>query len=278
MESDGAGAINVRLTTGRIRLGSNLTVFVATTGNDNNTGLTAGSPFLTPQRAWNYIAANFDLNGFTATIQLANGTYSAANSILSVNAPVFGALGPGNVILNGNAGSPASVVLSSSGGVSVVFASNSAIQVQNLKVQHTTGHGLLAAPQGEIDFTNIIFGAVGTASAFHVTSNGGGICRAIGNYSITGGGSGHMFADGSGAYIQIAGRTVTITGAPVIQDGYAVAFACGLIDGFSCTFVGTVTGRKFDITANGVVNANAAGINYFPGSTAGVTASGGLLL
>jgi len=52
------------------------TYYVATTGNDGNSGLTVGSPFLTLQKAIDVIAGDLDIRGYNLTIQLADGTYT----------------------------------------------------------------------------------------------------------------------------------------------------------------------------------------------------------
>ena len=68
-------------------LTANLNLYVATTGSDTlNTGLTIASPFATLQRAWNYMQARLDLNGFNVVVNVAAGTYTgglvAAGNIL----------------------------------------------------------------------------------------------------------------------------------------------------------------------------------------------------
>src|SRR5690606_6562686 len=58
------------------------TYYVRTDGSDANSGLanTAGGAFLTIQKAIQ-VAAGINNNGFTITIQLANGTYNSGGSI-----------------------------------------------------------------------------------------------------------------------------------------------------------------------------------------------------
>ena len=60
-----------------------------TDGSDSNTGLanTSGGAFLTLQKAWNAILT-LDLNGFTVTVQIGDGTYTAGVSMTI--APVGG--------------------------------------------------------------------------------------------------------------------------------------------------------------------------------------------
>jgi len=43
----------------------------------------------------------------------------------------------------------------------------------------------------------------------------------------------------------------------------------------SITGAGNVTGQKYSATINGTINSNGGGVNYYPGTVAGSTASGG---
>src|ERR1019366_1497903 len=80
---------------------ANFTYYVRTDGSDSNTGLanTSGAAFLTIQKAVT-IVQGLDLNGFTVTIQVADGTYTGG---VSANVPFVG----GTVLLNGNTTTPA---------------------------------------------------------------------------------------------------------------------------------------------------------------------------
>jgi hypothetical protein len=42
-----------------------------------------------------------------------------------------------------------------------------------------------------------------------------------------------------------------------------------------CTFTGAATGKRYDVTENGVISTAGGGANYFPGNAAGTTATGG---
>ena len=67
---------NLLISSGRQRLTTNTTFYVATTGNDSNAG-TYSSPWLTLQHAVNVLMDSYDLAGFTATMSVATGTYRA---------------------------------------------------------------------------------------------------------------------------------------------------------------------------------------------------------
>jgi hypothetical protein len=61
---------------GRSRLSAAQNFYVASNGNDANNGLTVSTAFRTLQQAWNTILYNYDLNGYLATVNVADGTYA----------------------------------------------------------------------------------------------------------------------------------------------------------------------------------------------------------
>lgn len=94
-------------------LTANRTYYVRTDGSDSNNGLTndAAGAFLTPQKAWDTIADTVLLNGFTATIQLASGTYPGIN--MSSHSA-----GYGFIVIQGDSGDLSAVTLQESAGTS----------------------------------------------------------------------------------------------------------------------------------------------------------------
>src|SRR3989442_1721230 len=79
------------------------TYYVRTDGSDSNTGLsnTAGGAFLTIQKAID-VATTADLNGFTVTLKLGDGTYTSPLSLK----PFVGA---GEIVIEGNTATPGNV-------------------------------------------------------------------------------------------------------------------------------------------------------------------------
>ncbi len=83
----------------------------AESGSDSNNGLTSGTAFATLQKAVNVIA-QFNLNGFNVTVNVANGTYGQV-----ALRPLAGS---GSVIFVGNAGTPNDCVIAGTTGSAIV--------------------------------------------------------------------------------------------------------------------------------------------------------------
>jgi hypothetical protein len=100
----------------------------------------------------------------------------------------------------------------------------------------------------------------------------------VGSYSISAGGAQcQHFTAGGGASISVSSNVhITLNGVPTFE-AFAVATSggnWGTQPGF-LTFSGTCTGQKYYCNFNGVVNSESSDPNFFPGSLAGSTSSGG---
>lgn len=249
----------------RKRLTANLTLYVATTGNNANAG-TIGAPWLTLQYAWDTIQKSYDLNGFILTIQVADGTYAAG--VAGVGA-VVGALSPASVVFNGNPGTPANVIIQ---GATAFSATDLArYTVQNMKLS-STANGLSTDNAGAIYHSGLIFGAM---SVYHQVASRGGIIRATGNYSIIGGAAAHLTAALGSGVVEGGGITITITGTPAFANSFAFAKS-GVISHSGVTFAGGATGVRYSSVNNGIIDTGGSGATYFPGNAAGTTGSGGI--
>jgi hypothetical protein len=256
----------------RVRLNTNLNLYVATTGSDSNSGLTSGAPFLTIQRAINVVASNYDLNGFNVTINVADGTYTGA---VTVSGPW---VGWGTVTLNGDTTTPANCIISTtSANCITATGAGSTINVQGFKLTTATGgHGLSAVLGGTINVTgNMNYGSI-AGSLYNQINCGEGIINVNNSYTISG-------SDTGGAHIQITpggivnlagGITVTLTGTPAFAN-YAAVSGPSILEIANVTFSGSATGTRYIATKNGVIDTGGGGASYLPGNAAGSTASGG---
>lgn len=252
----------------RERLTANRTYFVRKDGVDTAAGLTdaAGGAFLTIQRAINAVYGEIDLAGFAVTIQVRAGTY---NETISVAAPQSGR---GTVILQGDTTTPGNVVIA--GVTDCIVGSNFAtIDVRGFRLNPGAGrHGLYAVSPCQMYFRAIEFGAT---TGSHIYSLAGLIQATGSSYTIAGSAARHMYAQRQGLVV-VAGQTVTLSGAPAFSQAFAWADQGSVMLASANTYSGAATGKRYDVTRNGVIDVAGAATTYFPGDVAGTTATGGL--
>jgi hypothetical protein len=271
----GAGApedltpAQVRLVLGvREVLTANRTYFVRPDGNNANDGLsnTSGGAFLTWQGAFDAICARIDTAGFTVTVQIADWTYTAP---LVFNKAWIGG---GQIVFQGNAGSPANVLISTTSNncVASTMPLPNNVTFTGMEFRTTTwGNCILhAAAGGAVQISNVRFGACALA---HLFADQGGRIPAIGNYSITGSAAQHAEARGGGT-VELIQRTVTLTGTPNFST-FAVAQFGGRVTFFQNTWSGAATGPRFFASTFGHVNVFGAGATHLPGNGAGTADS-----
>jgi hypothetical protein len=69
-----------------------------------------------------------------------------------------------------------------------------------------------------------------------------------------------------------------ITASAAINIGtfiYATELSVIAFNWSTFTGFGNITGQKYNVSMNAVINSSGGGINYYPGGTAGVASSGG---
>jgi hypothetical protein len=266
---DDASASAARTTLGvKEILTANRTYYVRTDGSNSNDGLanTSGGAFLTIQKAVDTIAA-LDINGYTVTVQVADGTYTTAVTLKSI----VGYSAAGCLVIQGNSGTPANVVISTtSASAFTADGIASTWDIKNLKIQTTTsGSCLNAKNNSSLRFGNIDFGA---SANFHVNCESMAVVTCISSYAITAAASIHLYA--LTGHIKCSGVTVTITGSPVFGTfAQAVVFSAIVANGN--TYTGSATGTRYSATHNSVIHTNGGGASYFPGDSAGSTGTGG---
>ena len=261
-------------TLGRIKLAAALHLYVSPSGNDANTGLTIGSPFLTIGKALNVLYNAYDLNGFQPTIHLADGTYTATVSIIGLPAGASMQSMPVNIL--GNTTTPANVVIDVTNGSCFAFAQTFVfLDGMTLRASGTAanqGIGISAASASVVSFGgHMVFGACATTGM--LASSGAQISSSGNNYLISGGGNAHETAIYNGVIVT-QGSVVTISGTPAFSTGYAVVDMAGSIQCASQTFSGAATGPRYSAQKNGVIDTNGGGASYLPGNSAGSATTG----
>lgn len=255
---------------GREVLSANRTYYVRADGSDSNNGLanTSGGAFLTIQKAID-VAVALDLSIYAITIQVADGTYTGANILKPY-------IGVGPITINGNNTTPTNVVISTTSATCFYATDSLRWLITNLKMTAATSGGAIQTNGNSmVQISGVDFGA---SVSSHMTALTGSSITAHGNYTVSGGSSagGHAYATGC-SKISTIGITVTLSGTPSIHESWVWCDrGLGYFDMFGMTFSGTgATGKRYIINMGGVCFINGGGANYFPGSIAGTTATGG---
>lgn len=247
-------------------LTANRTYYVRTDGSDANTGLanSAAGAFLTIQHAYDVISQMLDLGGLTATISVVSGTFTAG---LNVTKPVVG----GTVTLDGNS----VAIISTTSADAVAVHAPLQLTVQNIELRTTTsGVSLLADGSGSV----ISIGAgmiFGVCAAQQIRALSNGLIQNTGNnYTISGACPGNHIQATVAGVILFSPHTVTITGTPAFGTFMATDLGASA-SMFGITYSGSATGPRYSATLNSQIQTYGGGANYFPGNSAGSTATGG---
>lgn len=246
----------------RTVLTANRTYYVRTDGNNANTGLvdSAGGAFLTVQKAIDVIADTLDIQSFTVTIQIRDGTYTTPILLR----PYVGT--SGFVAIDGNSITPSNVLLhtTSNNVFTMRERGSNYYQLRYVKMQTTTSGICIFAQYGNILFNAVVFGA---AAGGHMFAGVGALIQPIGNYTIDGGTGYHVYAANGGQYA--AGTlTVTLTGTPAFGTAYVYIVDAGYVRMSGHTFTGAATGKRYTVQQRGAF-CGSASTTYLPGSVVG---------
>jgi len=245
------------------------TYYVRTDGSNSNDGTanTSGGAFLTIQKAID-IATTLDNGGFDITIRIGSGTFTGANVLKSF-------VGSGNITIRGDNNDMTSTVISTTS--ANCFGTTSAVigdyKLQYMKLQTTTAGSCLvvASGQGILSFNNINFGA---AAWDHIAVGSGCRVTATGNYTISGSANSHYAAADTGLIVSQS-ITITLSGTPNFVIAFAFSSRVSSMLANALTFSGSATGKRYDVQTNALIFTGGGGANYFPGNSAGTTATGG---
>ena len=246
---------------GRTLLTTDTTYYVATTGSDSNDG-SISTPFLTAQKAYDFICSSLDLGGRVVTIKMADGTYAAG--ITALQAPVGGS----SVVFNGNSTTPSNVVMT--GNMCAVLAGVQ-ITVTNMKSTTTSGATLTSAhAAGKLIYSGITFGGT-NGNSQQISVYNAGYAEMNGPCTLSGLTANHAWVARHG-YLYIA-SSLTFQNSPNYVNGFFVVAAGALVVVRTFSFSGTVSGLKYNVVTNAVIDSGGATL---PGTTT-VTGTGGVV-
>lgn len=273
---------NVAAVTGSILTAPKIYYVDATLGSDTaydgTTATVSGlhGPFATHNRAL-AAAYTWNQNGYSIQINTADGTYPP---IVAAQPPN----GAGTIILMGNMANPAGVLIHATAGEAIMLQA-SGYAVMGMRVQSDSvgaaphvGAGIRCV-SCYVTLYNIDFAACASAHMFIAGSSICAISGADGGsptdfITVSGDSPVHMLC-AQNALINIPRTILNTIGARSIGT-WAQCYSNAVIAALYSTqnIGGVVTGQKYSATLNGVISTGA-GINYFPGTIAGSTASGG---
>lgn len=254
-------------------LTSDTTFYVRVDGNNANSGLAnnAGGAWLTLQHAYDALANNYDLRGYTATVNVGNGTYTSGINATHPNTTGF-------IKFVGNVATPNNCLVSVTNANCFNASLGSIFYIRGFGMQTTTNGGAIATTSGGkiIVDGNVQFNALAAGNIHLFASGSGSFIQINSDYIINGGAAYHMLAD-YGSFIESANNlTFTILGNPNFSAFYAYSSNAASIKETGATFSGTATGTRYRTQFNGIINTNSGGNpNYFPGNAAGSSLTGG---
>lgn len=256
----------------------------ASTGSNTNNGLSPSSAWQTLQYGHDFLHNNFDLAGFQATFNCV-GNFTAG---LVSSGPWVGQDAAGSVLFQFTSGS--SIIVSGADCFHILGGSNLTIAGPVTLSSPVTGvpeggYGISCQSSSQCFLgQGLIYS---TCAIAHIRSGAGGLINIQNTYTITGGASSHLFAQGSSLILSATiglpspptlPFTVTLTGTPTFSSAFALATDLGQITfgANQITYSGSASGSRYTANLNAVIDTDVSGSNYFPGSASGTTAVGGV--
>lgn len=262
---------------------------------DAGRGESESKPFKTIQAAVNYIADNYNLSNYYATIRVAANYNSTSDIVLKSYSTVGGF-----IIISG----PDQDDLSKTVIGRVRLEKSCIYALRNLTVKVGNGSSYTAgvwAQAGRLDLQNVLVdmsdSVVSNGALYAIAAESSGLVRIYSTNSLeikSGctikvgpammGTTKALLSANSGGNIQFT--------ADILVDGSAdltysvAAINLGIIRRTLSTFInpgrlptftanGTITGSRYRAAANGIIATSSGGPEFFPGSTEGVTSTGG---
>lgn len=250
------------------------TLWVRSDGNNANNGSanTAGSAFQTIQGALDYIMARFGAGkSVIVKIGLA-GTYASPTlwpTLCNVELQGDSFANVGTYIVE-NSGSPVR---------SVIGLASGYVKVKWLTLRNANGVGSHVADAvvgGQIDLEEMRFGASGVTPGALVRAAYGGKVRLLTQVQFQSNAQNAISVTAGGIVNSTVGTVLAFSGAPLFSTSTVSARIAGVVETAGSTVTGTATGTRYLSAENSVISTGGAGVNFFPGSVAGSTSTGGL--
>lgn len=242
---------------------ANRTYYVSTTGSDSNDGLTSGRAFATIQKAID-TAASIDTGIYDVSINLLNGTYVESPTLKNI-------LGSGKVTIKNNAEVMNNSIIDGQFSKATPGTTYVLSYLKFAKSSSTDSYAVTVSNGASVNIDNVNFGVQTTA---HINATMNGSVSLTGNITISGSTSYHLLIS-RGCDVRYGNYTVTLSGTPNFSAAFVWVLTTGIFTSQNTIYSGSATGKRYNITLNGVINTYGAGTTYLPGDVAGTTATGG---
>ena len=249
-------------------LSADMDFFIRQDGSDSNTGLT-DSPegaWRTIQHAVNYVSENYDLRSFRAIVHLGAGSWSER----SLCVPAMKA-STGKLTILG-CGVSSSILLTQNYDLYFSFGADIIFDNVHFVCSGGGGDGRLLVQNSHVHLKKCLFTG-------DITSGNPLTCSAGGYISIA---EGCEVSVNASSAMAVADGRIVIKGDMNISGTYTrsvvFAMASGKILRYSGTLpviTGSATGVRYSCNSNAFIDSQGGGPNYFPGTSPGVTSTGG---
>lgn len=257
-------------------LQSELVFYVSTTGSNTNDGLSEAKAFRSIDYAISVVASRYSLGDHNVLIMVKAGEYNE-QVVLRPYASGSGAVyiigaGIGQTILKNTAASPgvmAKTVTSAPDSGSYIFRSLT-ILIPNVASLGCCG---ISVSNSTVEIENVSIVASGSSIDNAIVVDGSGTVYIRAGCSISAYGV-FLYASLGGVIGILNNLTMngTATTATVIAySGSSIWRASATLPVIS----GAVTGKRYMVSLNSVIETVGGGANYFPGTVAGTAATGG---
>ena len=132
---------------------------------------------------------------------------------------------------------------------------------------------------GDLTLSNVDFRSSGVGPLTSILAGNSGSITLIDNIDVYGASQSFISAeDGGVVYLgsPAAVGTITLQTALAFANGFVRVADAGRVIRRNAVFGGSAaTGKRFDVSMNGIVDIAGGGANFFPGDAAGTQATGG---
>lgn len=250
-------------------------------------GLSASKPFKTIQACINYIATNYNLSNFNVNVLVAGGTYTE-----NISLPPYTAT-TGTITIKPQTDSDTVAIrgyIYGDGNKNIIISkaifynidsSSYGTSAYNQFYLFNGGSLTLTDCQVKIDTANSRGMNIFSTYAGGIINIGGGTNDSYGfklSFNTSAISLSNVFYSTGNIYQR---THCVLEGNPTITQAFATVANAGLFQclrssGWSTLhWTGTATGKRYNATLNGIFSVQGGGPNFFPGSTAGTTATGG---